>query len=79
MVSVVRGHHIYKKSRTPVIEVLPVEREEDSQHGHYAVAVMKNGDIVDHVLCYISLDINNPVLIQDLAFISELRTFTLGL
>ena len=48
--SVVRGHHIYRKSWAPVIgEVLPVEREEDNQHDDYAVAVMKNGDIVGHV------------------------------
>ena len=48
--SVVRGHHIYQKSWTPVIgEVLTVEREENNQHDDYAVAVTKNGDIVGHV------------------------------
>ena len=53
--SVVRGHRIYHKSWTPVIgELLTVEREEDSQHDDYAVAVTKNGDIVGHVLRSIS-------------------------
>ena len=36
-------------------EVLTVEREENNQHDDdYAVAVTKNGDIVDHVLHSIS-------------------------
>ena len=49
--SVVRGHHIYQKSWTPVIgEVLTVEREENNQHDDYAVAAMKNGNIFGHVL-----------------------------
>ena len=48
--SVVTGHHIYKKSWTPVIgEVLPVEREEDNQDDDYAVAVTKSIDIFGHV------------------------------
>ena len=48
--SVVRGHHIYQKSWTPVIgEVLTVEREENNPHDDHAVAVMKNGNIVGHV------------------------------
>ena len=47
--SVVRGHHIYQKSWRPVIEEpLTVEREEINQHDDYAVAVMKNKDIVGH-------------------------------
>ena len=74
--SMVRGHHIYKKSWTSMIgEVLPVEREEDNQHDDYAVAVMKNEDIAGHV----PRSINDPALIRDPAFISELRTFTTGL
>ena len=41
---------IRKKSWTPVIgEVPTVEREEDNQNDDYAVAVMKNRDIVGHV------------------------------
>ena len=63
-VSVVRGYHIYKKSWTPVIgEVLLVERKEDNQHDDYAVAVMKNGDIVGHAPRFISLHIKDQVLI----------------
>ena len=57
-------------------EVLPVEREEDNQHDDYAVAVMKNGGIVGYLPCSISLHVNDPALIVDLAFIPELRTFT---
>ena len=67
------------KSWTPVTEVLPVEKEEINQHDDYVVAVMKKGDIVGHVACSISLHVNNQALIQDPAFISELRTFTPGL
>ena len=53
--SVVRGHHIYRKSWSPVIgEVLTVEREENKEHDDYAVAVTKNRDIVGHVLHSIS-------------------------
>ena len=50
-------------------EVIPVERE-DNQHDDYAVVVMKNEDIFGHVLCSISLHINNLGLIRNLAFIS---------
>ena len=39
-------------------EVLLVEREEDNQHNDYAVAVMKNIDIVGHVPCSITLHVN---------------------
>ena len=59
-------------------EVLPVEREADNQHDDYAVAVMKNRDIVGHMPHSISLHINDPALIQDPAFISELRMLTPG-
>ena len=49
--SVVRGHHIYKKSWTAVIgEVLPVERE-DNQHDDHAVDLMKNGGNIGHMPC----------------------------
>ena len=78
-VSVVRGHHIYKKFWTPVIEVLPVEREEDNQHDNYAAVVIKNRDIVSHVPCSITLHVNDPALIRDPVFISELRMYTPGL
>ena len=40
--SVVRGHHIYKTSWTPVIgEELPAKREENNEHDEHAVAVRK--------------------------------------
>ena len=31
-------------------ELLTVEREEDNQHDDYSVTMMKNGDIVGHML-----------------------------
>ena len=99
--SVVRGHHIYQKSWTPMIRgVLIVEREENNQHDDYAVAVTKNGDIIGHVPCSISRIsqfffsemwrsynmsdcashvVNDPALIRDPAFISEIRTLTTSL
>ena len=52
--SVVRGHHIYKTSWTLMIGELPIEREEDNQHDEHAVAVMKNGTIIGHVLRSVS-------------------------
>ena len=53
--SVVRGHHIYQKSWTPMIgEVLTVERVDNNQHDDYAVAMTKNEDTVGHVPCSIS-------------------------
>ena len=51
---VVRGHHIYKTCWTPVIEELPVEREEDNQHDEHLVAMMKYGAVVGHMPCSIS-------------------------
>ena len=55
-----------------------MEREEINQRDDYTVAVMKNDDTVGHVPCSFSLHVNDPVLIRDLAFNSELRTFTPG-
>lgn len=52
MYNVVRGHHIYKASWTPIIgEELLLEKEDGNQHDNHAVIVMKNGDIVGHVPC----------------------------
>ena len=53
-----------------------MEREEDNQFDDHAVALMKTGDIIDHVPHSISLNINDPALIRDPAFLSELSTFT---
>ena len=76
-VSVVRGHHMYKKSWTPDIrELLPMERDEDNQQDDYAVAVVKNKEIGGHVPRSISLHIDNLALIRDPAFIIELMKFT---
>ncbi len=48
--SVVRGHHIYKSSWTPVLgEELLLKREEGNQHDEYAVAVLRNGAVVGHM------------------------------
>ena len=47
--SVVRGHHIYKISWTPVIgEELMLEAEDCNEHDKHAVAVMKDGHVVGH-------------------------------
>ena len=48
--STVRGHHVYKASWSPYIgEVLPVQREVNSIHDYFAVAVLKNSSTVGHV------------------------------
>ena len=53
--SVVRGHHVYKISWTPVIgEELMLETEDDNEDDEHTVAVMKDGDIVGHVARSIS-------------------------
>ena len=44
---VVRGHYVYKRMWTPVIgEELTVLPEENNIHDRYAVAVMKDNEIV---------------------------------
>jgi len=48
--SVVRGHHIYKTIRTPLLgEMLEAEREDENDHDEYTVAITGRGDIVRHV------------------------------
>ena len=48
--SFVRGHHVYLNSWTPVVgEQLVVRRELDNNHDQYAVAVIKDGEVVGHV------------------------------
>ena len=63
--SVVRGHHIYNVSWTPVIrKELPVKREEDSPHDDDTVVVLH--------------DINGPALVQDLTSTAQLNRDTLA-
>ena len=48
--SVVRGHHIYKTIWTPLLgEILEAEREDESDHDEYTVAITRRGDVVRHV------------------------------
>ena len=48
--SFIRGHHIYKSIWTPILkEQLDCVREESNPKDRYAVAVLKNGEIVGHV------------------------------
>lgn len=48
--SFVRGHHVYLSEWTPTIgEVLVVRRELNNEHDQYAVAVIKEGEVVGHV------------------------------
>ena len=49
--SVVLGHHIYKTNWMPVVgKKLTLETKDDNEHDEHVVAVMKNGNIVGHVL-----------------------------
>ena len=46
----ITGHHIYKKIWSPVIgEKLNCQREPGNRKDPFAVAVLKNGNIVGHV------------------------------
>ena len=58
--SFVRGHHVYQSSWTPARvknllltpvtgEVLVVKKELGNEHDQYAVAVIRDGDVVGHV------------------------------
>ena len=48
--SVVCGHHIYNQVWTPFIgEELITEKEEGNEHDVFAVAVLKDGNVVGHV------------------------------
>ena len=47
--SFVRGHHVYHTSWTPHFgEVLPVKRELANEYDRFAVAVLKDGEVVGH-------------------------------
>ena len=48
--SYVHGHHVYHTVWTPVIgKVLPVKREETNLDDTFAVAALKDGEVVGHV------------------------------
>lgn len=48
--SYIRGHHVYHTIWTPIIgEVLPVKRELTNDYDRFAVAVLKDGEVVGHV------------------------------
>ena len=48
--SFIRGHHVYKDVWMPVIgEVLLLRREPSNVKDSYAVAIVKDGDVVGHV------------------------------
>ena len=47
--SVIRRHHIYKSTWTPVVGGLTLQREDDNDHDIHAVSVVKDGDVVGHV------------------------------
>ena len=48
--SYIRGHHVYHTIWTPIVgEVLPTKRELTNDYDRYAVAVLKDGEVVGHV------------------------------
>ena len=48
--SVVQGHHVYKRAWSPVVgEILQLSCEEDNDHYHFSVSVMKVEFVVGHV------------------------------
>ena len=48
--SCIRGHHVYQHEWTPVLgEELQCQRESSNANDPYAVAVMKEDNIVGHV------------------------------
>ena len=45
--SYIRGHHVYHTIWTPIVgEVLPTKRELTNDYDRYAVAVLKDGEVV---------------------------------
>ena len=45
----VRGHHVYHTLWTPIIgEILPIKRELKNVYDRFAVAVLKDGEVVGH-------------------------------
>lgn len=53
--SYVQGHHVYCLERTPVVgKLLTLKRVPENHHDHYAVAVMKNEQLVSHITIAVS-------------------------
>ena len=50
MDSVIRDHRVYKSMWLPVIEQLVLEKEPANPHDEFAVAVIKDSQIVNHIL-----------------------------
>ena len=51
MDSMVHGHHVYKSVWSPVVgEQLVLEKEPANPHDEFAVAVIKDSQIVGHIL-----------------------------
>ena len=47
--SAIRGCHIYKQIRRPLVrEILTLEREEDNNHDKFSVSLLKNATILGH-------------------------------
>ena len=52
--SVVRGHHVYKSVRTPLLgERLSVRPKTGNNHDRYAISVVEHGGIVGNLPCEI--------------------------
>ena len=48
--SLATGHHVFKETWSPVLgEVVFCERESNNQHDRYAVALLRNGEVVGHI------------------------------
>ena len=48
--SFVRGHHVYHTSWTPWTgEVLVLKIEVHNEHDHFALAIIKDGEVIGHV------------------------------
>ena len=48
--SFVRGHHVYRTSWTPSFgEILPAKRQPTNEYNRFAVAVLKDEEVVGHV------------------------------
>ena len=63
IVSVVRGHHIYKSVQTPLLgERLSVRPETGNNHDKYAVSVVKRDGIVGNFHCELLRTVQHFIL-----------------
>ena len=47
--SVIRGHHVYKRTWNPIVgEILAVDREHGNTQDRHAACLLKEGAIVGH-------------------------------